>query len=170
MFELLKQKEQVRNKLLDRYYVDGIKASLDEYTFAKTLNYYIELGTIEQVSFQPEKIILLPKFDGIKKWRDNIYTPDFAFIRSKDKQKFIIEIKGFNGHGAVTGYNNLRHKLADMYYQKTDNKYMVLKWRGKVREGTKGFYNHYQPQKLQIKNANKLLELEFFNMFGFNDV
>lgn len=131
------------------HFVDGKKATPDEYEFAKAC-----LSHGMEYKFQPETIILIEGFKGsLKNWKDSAYTPDFEL--TIEGVKVIIEIKGF-----MRADNSLKHKLADLYYSAEDTAYFVLKWKGKISDGTKGFYDYSNPN---FKKMNNPIEYEFFH-------
>ncbi len=145
-----------------RYEVFGLKASYDEYMFAKKLNQYEEEGMITNTIFQAERITLIPAIKGqLKNWRASTYTPDFSFTDRKGN-KHIIEVKGFSGRGSQAGYNNMRHKLAEIQYEGTDKIFSVLKLRGAKKDGTKGFYDMYNPNLWKNKDIEVIKQEEFF--------
>ena len=138
-----------KGKSKAQHYVDSIKASKDEYEFAKAC---IENGI--SFTFQPDKVSLIEGFQGsLKNYRDTTYTADF------DTPYGIVEIKGF-----MRADNSLKHKLADKYYSDRDIKYFVLKWKGSIKEGTKGFYPYSWSQFKTIKDKDELKKREWFSI------
>lgn len=149
MFELREDKIVVKGKLKKIYYVGSKVATVDEYEFAKRLN---ELGI--DGSFNEDTFVVHNAFNGsLKAFRDMRYTPDFIFHHKGEIH--VVEVKGF-----MRADNSIKHRLADQVFTNMGYKYHVLKYKGSVKDGTKGFYDY--------SNANfdkfiDKLEHEFFN-------
>lgn len=137
-----------KGKPKKQHYVNEIKASEDEYIFAQRLN---ELGI--DGNFNQDTFVVHNAFNGsLKAYRNATYTPDFIFHYKNEI--YVIEVKGFK-----RGDNSLKNRLADQVFTNMGYKYFVLKWKGSVRQGTKGFYEY---SNANFEKFNNKLEHEFF--------
>lgn len=149
MFELRIEKIEVKGKSKQVYYVGSKIATIDEYEFAKRLN---ELGI--DGSFNQDTFVVHNAFNGsLKAYRNATYTPDFIFHYNGEIH--VVEIKGF-----MRGDNSLKHRLADQLFANMGYRFHVLKWKGSVKQGTKGFYDYSNGNFERMKNQS---EHEFFN-------
>lgn len=132
----------------ERVVVNGKNSSTDEIAFATLLDKH-------KVAYRhnEERFIVDKGFDGfLKHYRDCTYTPDFIIVSGN--RTIVVEIKGFK-----RGDNDLRLRLADKHFSSLGWEFYVLKYKGKIKDGTKGFYDYSNANFDRLKNPR---EHEFF--------
>lgn len=133
-----------------KYPYDGIDfRSTDEVEFYVMAKRWVEEGKLKDVSYEPEKFELIPKFTlNGKSVRATTYTPDFRLIWKDGREEFI-EVKGFMTEQALLKVKMFQYVLSN---QRENSSFRILSksYKYGVIEGT--WIEYHDLKKLQKKN------------------
>ena len=100
--------------------------------------------------YEPKTFTMIPELTGtLGKISKTTYTPDFKIM--KNNKVIWIEVKGF-----ARGADHLKFKLADWYFQKKGEEFLVCGIFGTLKRGTKGTYSY--SAKRQISRIEKQID------------